>query len=136
MSFLLDTNAWIAFIRQKDATLIQRLQQANATHINLCSVVLAELWYGAAHSSPTHQAANFALIAQLRQQFVSLHFDDHAAEEYGRIRAHLAAHGAMIGPNDLMIASIALANGLALVTHNTVEFSRVPGLQLEDWQTP
>ena len=40
----------------------------------------------------------------------------------------------LIGPNDLLIASIALANGLTLVTHNTREFSRIPGLKLEDWQ--
>ena len=61
-------------------------------------------------------------------------FDDRAADEYGRIRAHLAGLGMLIGPNDLLIASIALANGLILVTHNTAEFSRVPGLKLEDWQ--
>jgi tRNA(fMet)-specific endonuclease VapC len=68
------------------------------------------------------------------RQFISLAFDDVAAEEYGRIRAYLAGLGAPIGPNDLMIASIALGNGLTLVTHNTGEFSRVPGLNLEDWQ--
>ena len=45
-----------------------------------------------------------------------------------------AAQGTLIGPNDLMIASIALASGLILVTHNTREFGRVPGLKLEDWQ--
>jgi tRNA(fMet)-specific endonuclease VapC len=50
------------------------------------------------------------------------------------VRAHLAGLGTPIGPNDLMIASIALANGLTLVTHNTSEFGRVPGLKLEDWQ--
>lgn len=61
-------------------------------------------------------------------------FDDLAAERYGELRAHLDAAGTPIGPNDLMIASIALANSLTLVTHNTGEFSRVPGLRLEDWQ--
>src|SRR5580704_157122 len=81
-----------------------------------------------------HQAANLALIVKLRQQFVSLPFDDRAAEEYGRIRAHLAAAGTPIGPNDLMIAAIALAKQMTLVTQNTTEFSRVPGLALEDWQ--
>ncbi len=60
-------------------------------------------------------------------------FDDFAAEEYGWIRAHLFAIGSPIGPNDLLIASIAVVNGLALVTNNTREFSRVPGLKLEDW---
>jgi tRNA(fMet)-specific endonuclease VapC len=96
--------------------------------------VLAELYYGAMHSSAAHQAANLALIVRLRQQFVSLPFDDRAAEEYGKVRAHLAALATPIGPNDLMIAAIALANQMTLVTHNTTEFSRVPGLQIEDWQ--
>jgi tRNA(fMet)-specific endonuclease VapC len=66
--------------------------------------------------------------------FVSLPFDDRAAEEYGNLRAHLASLGTSIGPNDRLIAAIDLANGLILVTHNTAEFSSVPGLTLEDWQ--
>lgn len=53
---------------------------------------------------------------------------------YREIRAHLAAQGTPIGPNDLMIASIARLHNLTLVTHNTNEFSRVPGLKLEDWR--
>src|SRR5207237_6651618 len=111
-----------------------RRQQQHPVHFMLCSVFVAELCFGAVRSGPANKKCNFALIAQLRQQFASLPFDDRAAEEYGRIRAHLASLGTPIGPNDLMIAAIARANGLTLVTHNTVEFSRVPGLQLEDWQ--
>ena len=67
---------------------------------------------------------------------VSLPFDDAAAEPYGRIRADLTARGQTIGGNDMLIAAIALANGCTLVTHNTAEFSRVPGLVIEDWQVP
>src|SRR5215813_11822902 len=95
--------------------------------VYLCSVVLAELHYGAMHSGAAHQAANLDLLAKLRQQFVSLPFDDRAAEDYGRVRAHLAARGAPIVPHDLMIAASALANQMTLVTHNTTECSRVPG---------
>lgn len=51
-----------------------------------------------------------------------------------RRRSYLAGLGLMIGPYDLMISGIALSNGLIVVTHNTSEFSRVPGLVLEDWQ--
>ncbi|HEV8059879.1 MAG TPA: PIN domain-containing protein [Gemmataceae bacterium] len=68
------------------------------------------------------------------RSFLDAPFDDRGAEEYGRIRAHLADLGTPIGPNDLLIAAITIANGLTLVTHNTNEFSRVPGLMLEDWQ--
>lgn len=75
-------------------------------------------------------------IAQLRQTYLSIFFDDASAERYGPICADLAASGKLIGPNDLLIAAIALAHGLTLVTHNTNEFSRVAGLTLEDWQVP
>jgi tRNA(fMet)-specific endonuclease VapC len=134
MIYLLDSNAWIAYLRQNNPQLVQRVSQAQAADIALCSVVLAELLYGAHHSASNKQSANLALIARLQQRFASLPFDDSAAAEYGRIRAHLATRGTLIGPNDLMIASIALASGLILVTHNTREFGRVPGLKTDDWQ--
>jgi len=89
--------------------------------------------YGA-HKSPCREA-NLRLLAALFDRFASLPFDDPAAEQYGWIRAELATRGTPIGPNDLMIAAIALANELTLVTHNVGEFSRVTGLQVEDWQT-
>lgn len=61
-------------------------------------------------------------------------FDRDAAKVYANLRAYLERSGAMIGPNDLMIASIALAHGLTLVTHNAQEFARVPGLTTQDWE--
>jgi tRNA(fMet)-specific endonuclease VapC len=132
--YLLDSNAWIAYLRENNPQLVQRLLQAQPADIALCSVVLAELFYGAHHSASDKQSANLALISRLQQRFVSLPFDDSAAAEYGRIRAQLADQGTLIGPNDLMIASIALARGMTLVTHNIREFGRVPDLRLEDWQ--
>lgn len=100
----------------------------------LCSVVVAELLFGALRSRDT--ARNLAEVQKFISGFVSLPFDDRAASEYARIRADLTARGMVIGPNDLMIAAIAVPNGLTLVTHHTAEFSRVTGLRLEDWQTP
>jgi tRNA(fMet)-specific endonuclease VapC len=126
VKYLLDTNAWIAYLRQNNPQLVQRVLQENPADISLCSVVLAELFYGAHHGAVGQLAANLALIARLQQRFASLPFDDRAAAEYGRIRADLASRGTPIGPNDLMIASIALAHGLTLVTHNTTEFSVFP----------
>ena len=67
-------------------------------------------------------------------QFQSLPFDDQAGLIHGRIRAQLAERGTPIGPNDLLIAAITLANDLTLVTHNIREFNRVEGLQIEDWE--
>jgi tRNA(fMet)-specific endonuclease VapC len=68
--------------------------------------------------------------------FLSVPFDDRTARVYGQIRADLEAKGTPIGPNDFLIAAIALANDFTLVSHNTAELSRVPGLKLVDWQTP
>src|SRR5262245_16060555 len=135
MPYLLDSNAWIGWLRQRQPKLIARIKQERA-NIVLCSVGLGELIYGAERSGAAHRAANLQEVEQLRRQFASLPFDDRAAEEYGPIRAHLAGLGTPIGANDLMIAAIALANRLTLVTHNTAEFSRVPGLAIEDWQIP
>jgi tRNA(fMet)-specific endonuclease VapC len=132
--YLLDTNTWIAFLRQNNARVVQRFLSVVSADIALNSVVLGELFYGAHHSAPNKQAGNLALIHRLQQRFPSLPFDDRAAAEYGEIRAFLAARATPIGPNDLMIASIARTHGLTLVTHNIKEFSRVPGLKLDDWQ--
>jgi tRNA(fMet)-specific endonuclease VapC len=135
VSHLLDTNAFVDHLRRGPGSKVTaKLLAAPPGSVYLCTVVLAELVYGAVRSGPAHEPANRALIAGLRAQFPSVPFDERAAEEYGKLRAHLTALGQLIGPNDLMIAAIALANGLTLVTHNTAEFSRVPGLPLEDWQ--
>ena len=136
MKFLLDSNAWIALLRQNSTLLLIRLQQHAAGDVALCSVVLGELWFGALLSGPANQAKNDDLIEQLRSRYVSLPFEDAAAREYARIRAFLTTTGQLIGPNDLLIAAIAKAHGLTLVTHNTAEFRRVPGLTVEDWQVP
>lgn len=96
----------------------------------MCSVVKAELFYGARRSSNPDRS--IAQQQDFLNRFISLPFDDQSAIIYGQIRAGRAASGTPIGPNDLLIASIALANNLILVTHNTREFSRVEGLRLED----
>ncbi len=135
MNYLLDTNSVIDHLRRGlGSEVTAKLAATPPGSVYFCSVVLEELLYGARRSGAAYQTANLALIATLRRRFVSLPFDDHAADEYGKVRAHLTAVGTPIGPNDLMIASIALAHKMTLVTHNTVEFSRVPGLVLDDWQ--
>lgn len=136
MKYLLDTNTCIELLKKKDANLVARIKMEGPGQICLCSVVVGELLFGVERSAPSHQAANLAKVEELRENFPSLSFDDEAAQEYAKIRAHLAALGTPIGPNDTQIAAIARTNRLILVTHNTGEFSRVPGLSLEDWQTP
>ena len=135
MIYLLDTNICVRYLRGTDRQQLEaRLNATSFGDVALCSVVKAELLYGAARSQQPER--NQAQLQRFFSGFPSLSFDDQAAAAYGTLRAALEASGTPIGPNDLMIAAIALASGLVLVTHNTAEFSRVPGLQIEDWQVP
>lgn len=98
----------------------------------LCAPVWSELWFGACNSQRV--AENQGRLRELASQVTSLPFDDRAAEHCGEIRAQLVRQGQPIGPYDLQIAAIARASGLRLVTRNVSEFSRVPGLSVENWQ--
>jgi tRNA(fMet)-specific endonuclease VapC len=131
MRFLLDTNSCIVYLRGQNLALKERLE-TESQEISVCSVVKAELFYGAMKSAKPEQNLRFqeAFLAQ----FISLSFDDVAATLFGRIRSQLESRGTPIGSYDLQIAAIALAHNLILVTHNTREFSRVEGLQWEDWE--
>ncbi|WP_353572643.1 type II toxin-antitoxin system VapC family toxin [Candidatus Albibeggiatoa sp. nov. BB20] len=132
MKYLLDTNVCIVFLNERSERLKRRLLMQHSHELAVCSVVKAELFYGAMKSiNPTKaiQKQHYFL-----NHFISLPFDDNAAQHYGEIRAALAKQGQPIGPNDFMIAAIALSHNLTLVTHNTREFSRIPHLTIEDWE--
>ena len=133
MKYLLDTNTCIGVLTNRVPTLVERWKRTPPSQVRLCSVVKAELLFGAEKSSRRE------LVQQKLQLFFSrcksMPFDDAGAHTYGVIRAALEKEGQPIGPNDMLIAAIALANGLTLVTHNSAEFSRVSGLSLEDWES-
>ena len=132
MIYLLDTNTCIQYLTRRNSAIVNRLARQRRQDVVLCDIVKAELYYGAYRG--TRLESNLALYQEFFSEFVSLPFDGNAAAVYGRIRAQLEALGTPIGPNDLQIGAIALANNLILVTHNTREFSRVEGLLLEDWE--
>lgn len=133
MTHLLDANACIDHLRLGASSRVAaKLATMSVGSVVLCSVVRAELMYGARRSANPNVA--LAKTEAFCRAFASVPFDDAAADVYGLIKADLFARGTPIGPHDLLIAAIALANNLTLVTHNSKEFSRVRGLQLEDWQ--
>jgi tRNA(fMet)-specific endonuclease VapC len=133
VNYLLDTNTCVQYLRYgNNSPVAARLANANPGDVVLCAVVVGELLFGALRSQ--NVAKNLADVHFFRAGFVSLSFDDDAAAEYAQIRADLAAKGTPIGPNDMLIAAIALANSLKVVTHNTAEYGRVVGLTIEDWQ--
>ncbi len=130
--FLLDTNVCIHLLNGCHTQIQDKFRNASPSQIALCSVVKAELIFGARYSAKVE--ANLQLLNHFFAPLNSLSFDDRAAEEYGVIRADLTRQGKIIGSNDLLIASIAKAFNAVLVTHNTKEFSRITGLRLIDWQ--
>ena len=129
---VLDTNVCIHFLNGTDRRVLAHFQAHSPAEIAICSVVKAELFYGAQHSQ--RRDANLQRLHDFFAPLSSLPFDDRCAEHYGLIRADLAAQGRSIGPNDLLIAATARAHQATLITHNTQEFGRVAGLALTDWQ--
>lgn len=131
MAYLLDTNAVIALMKNHQCV-VERIRQVGRSELVICAPVEAELWFGVNKSSRVEENRRHFLI--LLEWLPSLAFAGEATRLCGEIRATLASQGTPIGPYDLQIAAIALANGCTLVTHNTGEFSRIPGLRLEDWE--
>ncbi len=129
--FLLDTNICIGFLNGRLPGVDERLAAETATDVVLCSVVKAELLFGAYESERRGQ--NLKRLEQFFAAFSSLPFTDEAADWYGRLRAILAKAGEPIGNNDLLIAATALSANVTLVTRNEKEFRKVPGLRLEVW---
>jgi tRNA(fMet)-specific endonuclease VapC len=129
--YLLDTNVCIPLVNRSDPALGQRLLEHAPDEVGLCSVVKAELLFGARGSKRV--AENLDRVERFCSAFESLPFDDEAAVQYGSLRALLAREGRLIGANDLLIAATALARGVKLVTRNRNEFSRVPSLEIEVW---
>ena len=126
MTYLLDTNTCIRFLNGTSDSIRERIEALGARNIALCSVVKAELIYGALKSARPQR--NLSRLNPFFSRFASFPFDDAAAAAYGEIRARLERAGTPIGPNDLCIAAIATASGLTLVSHNSDEFE--PGGRL------
>lgn len=128
---ILDTNICSAFLDGTDAGVVRQMRSLEEGEASLCSVVKAELLYGAHVSARVEK--NLAKLESFFDLFPSLPFDDDAAEEYGRLRSHLKRAGTPIGANDLLIAATALSQAAVLVTRNESEFRRIPGLRVEVW---
>jgi tRNA(fMet)-specific endonuclease VapC len=131
MKYLLDTNICIAILKNSDLAVIQKLKELTPDQIVICSLVKAELLYGARKSQSVEQ--NLSLLSKFFDQLESLPFGDSSTDFYGTQRSILEKAGTSIGNADLMIASIALAHNLTVVTRNQREFLRVQNLRVEVW---
>lgn len=128
---LLDANVCIDVLRGR-ADVVARLADHGPAGLFLCTMVKAELAYGARLAPEPERAA--ALVDAFCEPFPSLAFDDACIDAYAELRARLRAQGTTIGANDLTIASIALTHGLGLVSDDRVAFARVPGLTVVSWR--
>jgi len=128
--YLLDTNILSSLIKHPTGPVTRRIRAVGEAALCTSIVVACELRYGAAKKgSPVLTERVGALLDALE----ILPLGPGVDTEYARIRSHLEAQGLPIGANDLLIAAHACAEGLILVTDNEREFSRVPGLRVENW---
>ena len=130
MRYLLDANVVIALLNDVASKAAKRARRVKPGDVAISASVAHELFYVAFKSQRANR--NVALVDALR--FVVLDFDKEDARQSGQIRALLAGKGTPIGPYDVLIAGQAIARNLTLVTHNTDEFRRVPGLRIENWR--
>lgn len=131
MRFMLDTNTCIALIKRKPASVLRQLTRLAPGDAGLSAVTLAELRYGVEKSAAREK--NSQALDEFLVPLEVADFDEPAAEIYGRVRAALERAGTPIGPLDTQIGSHALSLGASLVSPNSREFRRIPGLTVVDW---
>ncbi|MBE3125095.1 MAG: type II toxin-antitoxin system VapC family toxin [Acidobacteria bacterium] len=131
MRFMLDTDSCIALIKRKAASVLRRLTSLAPGEAGISTITLAELRYGVAKSAQMEK--NRLALDEFLLPLELADFDEPTAESYGMVRAALEKAGTPIGPLDTQIGAHALSLGAILVTHNSREFLRIPGLTVEDW---
>lgn len=130
LRYLLDTDTVTDLILRPQGVVAAEIARCGEREVGTSVVVAAELRFGAIkRGSPRLTRQVEAILAALRV----LPFEEPADRRYGELRAHLERHGTPIGPNDMLIAAHALSLGLTVVTGNAREYSRVPGLAVDNW---
>ena len=130
MRYMLDTNICIYAIKNRPANVLAALRAHESDGIGISSISAAELYFGTRKSG---SAKNLLALQHFLESLEIADFDIAAAQAYGELRHALEAGGTPIGPLDTQIAAHALSLGVCLVSNNTREFARVPGLMLENW---
>ncbi len=131
MKYLLDTNICIYIIKNKYLEISKKISKVGLENVAVSSITIAEMEFGIAKSTRPKEAES--KLYEFLVPFEIIDFNLNAARYYGKIRNDLFKNGTPIGEMDLMIASIALANDLKIVTNNEREFERVKDLKIENW---
>ena len=130
LTYLLDTNILSNMARNPQGLVAQRVMTVGVEQVGISVVVAGEIRFGLVKRPQLRLQQH---LEQLLGQFTLLNLESPIEEHYADIRNLLEGAGTPIGPNDLLIAAHARALGLTLVTDNVREFSRVPGLAIENW---
>ena len=130
LTYMLDTDICIYVMKNYPLDLREKFN-ALAEQLCISSITLGELHYGA-EKSP-RRVENLTAITHFVARLDVLAFGDKAAVHYGQVRAELERAGTPCGPHDMQIGGHARSEGLIVVTNNTREFSRMPGLRTENW---
>ncbi len=130
MKYLLDTDTLI-YVYKRSGNCLTRLTQQPDDDIAVSSINLFELEFGIAKS--LHRDLMERYLTEVCSRYTVLNFDPVAARQAGAIRAQLQVQGTPIGPYDVLVAGVALAHDLTIVTRNVREFSRLPNLKVENW---
>jgi len=129
--YMLDTDIASYVMKRSNLAVLQKLRSVPVSALCISAIETSELQFGLELAQrKQNQLAAFELLLQY---VPVLDFPADAAADYGQIRSYLKSQGTMIGANDLLIAAHARCLGLTLVTNNTREFRRVPGLKIENW---
>ena len=129
--YLLDTNICIYLMKDLYPALSERLLSCSPEEVSVSAITIFELEYGAAKSNWGEMTRS--KMHAFLSPFNVVAFDAKDAIAAGNVRAYLSREGTPIGPYDLQIAAQGLTRNMTVVTHNISEFSRVPGLKVEDW---
>jgi tRNA(fMet)-specific endonuclease VapC len=130
LAVMLDTNIVSAVMRNPRGPIFERIERLGGDAVCMSIISAAELQFGFERRGSKRLVVQ---LENLKATISMMPFDAPAHEVYGAIRAELERRGTPIGPNDLFIAAHALALDLTLITANVSEFSRVPGLRVENW---
>jgi tRNA(fMet)-specific endonuclease VapC len=131
VNYLIDTNILIYLCNSKSLKLEARFRKHQPDEFGVSSITIGELIYGVYKSR--HKQKNLQAILKILSPFKVIDFDSSDGWQYGETRAMLEEKGRIIGGNDMMIAAQAKRRGLIVITNNTREYERVPGLSVEDW---
>ncbi|MBW9256656.1 MAG: type II toxin-antitoxin system VapC family toxin [Candidatus Thiodiazotropha sp. (ex. Lucinisca nassula)] len=130
LAYLLDTNILSALVHNPQGAVASQIAKVGENNVCTSVIVAAELRYGAAKSNSARLADRVDLILSALE---ILPLEAPADKKYVELRHHLTRKGTPLGTNDLLITAQALACGLTVVTANVDEFSRIPGLKVENW---